>query len=326
MSNKDCPPPTIPAKIGPSKHRVQGILKNAMKQIAGLALILSALLFLPVTGAHSQTITYQPGPGSMGKKGGGAGQSYHAFKTLDHVLISLGRDTDQWNSNFTLRLTGKQATSACATVGPIDYEMTQSASVLEITIHGYSLQGQRRPKNCTPVTGVPTVNIPLNGAELKYKGVTAIRFDTGLGFETFTLDIEKEYARLHPGKNDTDQTVMEMARVSGVIDPLYRWFYPTNTIVLYAPKASKDTDIQDEIARFAQSHNLKPLSDKLPDFTPPLAGNDYYYYVDKSGKYAKVAPAQIGTITVKEKTYGLHDDVWKDKTLAVYARTPRMYE
>ncbi|MCB9989486.1 MAG: hypothetical protein H6868_09190 [Rhodospirillales bacterium] len=252
--------------------------------------------------------------------------------TPNRLQIALLHNDGGEPGQFILKLAALNAMNGCPKIGPISYTSEFKDIFLDIKIGDYQVDMADLPAaphyGCNQEQSQPTASIVLSRDMLKENNTKTIRFDSGYSIEYYDVLLTDDAITLRRAdKEYLLPSRIEEARVPAKKEPLSLWFYPENTVILYAPKAGKDQDISAQVEKLALSRGLVPLSSVMPDFTSPLIQSNYAYYVDKSGRFSKNKDGGLlGKIEMPVEIYGLEQNYIKMKDLEIFARRPGLYE
>lgn len=145
----------------------------------------------------------------------------------------------------------------------------------------------------------------------KIKAIGIKNVKTG-DFGDFDIDINKERF-IFKGKSPHGESWQTL------------WFFPKNTVILSAPKASAGIDVKEQIKTFAAARGLVPMENVLDGYKLPVTAHNYMYFNDPRGVYAnKLNEEQndlvAGTITATKTYYGPNGPQEEPYTLELHAR------
>lgn len=284
-----------------------------------LSLIKTAVFFLLV-------LILPYGPNAQARAAEAYGKLYYK-KNPAAIMLSLARAPGLEAGQFILRLEAKDGISGCAKLSPLSYEVSFSGIYMDVTISDYTVDmrnpGKTTLYGCAFAPQTPAADIPLNISDIKDKGTKRIRFHADGLLEYYDIKYTDSHITLalSPDGPPGPKRYRPLA-ANGIKDPLTFWFYPQNTLVLYAPAARKDENMGAAIEAFARTKGLTPLQEIYSDFSPPLAPPAFYYYVDSTGFFNGLVIGEsgsaVGTLNINRKT---GPDV-----LYLFARRPGRYE
>jgi hypothetical protein len=167
-----------------------------------------------------------------------------------------------------------------------------------------------------------TADAVLDRDQLLADGVKQITFRSQQATDTYTLEINHDEIALRPKSSN----VFKPQAVTDHTDSLTYWFYPENTVVLYAPNAPKGADIGTQISQLAAQNGFKDVSLEMKDFSLPSQNGRTFYFIDHEGAHIKAlqdhSDVLFGSVAAPETFYGVNGAYQKDTQIAVYARLP----
>lgn len=283
-------------------------------------LTMAALLFLPASQALAQKVSDS------------ATVKFDQKMGLLNLGISLLRDPVLPADNFILRLSPlDRSISGCPGIMNLKHSSVQRGRLLEIRIEEVTVDLKGWPKlDCAGKAQTPKADVVLNRKDMKEKGINAVAVASGMFSDQFKVTLTDQKIEMEPQCAPACIGTAKAQNVHGVRNAMQLWFYPENTVLLYAPGAGSVEGMDAYIREMALQKGLAPLEDQYPGFKSPLVRNNVFYYVDKSGTYARdtriAGGVPVGTARVARTVFGLRGDETGFENVDVYARSPGMYE
>jgi len=250
------------------------------------------------------------------------------------VEITLGRLPGMTEGQFAILMSASAAMTGCAKFSDLPYEVRFKDIFMDVIVGNYTIDYRRAPNtthNCGKSYKMPTAEIVVSRDDMVTHNVKKIRFQSVPYINTYEVEMDSDYIKLIPGENLGPDTY-QAKTVNTNLNPLLLWFYPDNTVMLYAPQASAADKkiVRQKIDAFAQSRGLEPLNVSLPAFKSPLPVDNMYYYVDKRNVIAQAQGIEngipFGNIAMEKSIYGLQGDQIVQSALTIYAKKPGTYE
>lgn len=251
------------------------------------------------------------------------------------VAVSLTGGAGLGPGQFVLHLSLPDALNGCPKVSDFSHEARFHDIYLDVEIKDYAIDMRNLTSaphyDCDQRQRYPTADIILDTNDLARRGIRQIRLRRGYFTDYFDIEMNDRYVRLQPSDTEIpDYMRYRQQKIYNVKNTLNRWFYPDNTVILYVPDADDDQYIKTSLDTLARQHGMEPLENIYKGFTSPLVLPHFYYYVDKTKTLTKgnTIPdgVAIGTVMADKKTYGLYGDDIIQEDLAVFAKTPGIYE
>ena len=251
------------------------------------------------------------------------------------VFVSLMRMPGMPNNMVTLRLGLEHQMSGCPKLSPLASEVQVFPGEMEVLVADYRLDMRDLPQNphyeCAQGQQTPSADIVLSRDDLIANDTKMLRLRFDRKTDIYDVVVTPQSILLMPASNALGQsTYFKPLNVARVENPLKFWFYPENTMILYAPDVDAKTDVSLQIREMAAAQGLEPLETVYPGFRSPVKDPNYFYYVDSKGKYAstvKESPGYVvGQIGVEKSVYGLVADEKIVQNIDVYAKRPGTYD
>jgi hypothetical protein len=249
-----------------------------------------------------------------------AGEMPQSLLPTGEQFVYFVRTPDEKSNEAILRLVTPVSVSGCMNMIPPTVAMRQGAGMLAFKIQSGDVALDKSVRyahyQCHQGSNVAFADIKLNRDELMRKKIKALTFQSeGGGMDTYNIEWSGDKLTLLP----KTAFAFKPFEGSGRADPLSHYFYPDNAIVLYAPAAAKDADLEGPIENLAMSKGLTRAS---------VPGADYFIDQQKilSGSLAFGSSAYVGTINAREKFQGPNGPYDQEKPLDIYARRPGMLD
>lgn len=260
---------------------------------------------------------------------------YWTGKPSDNV-IALIRKPELTEDQFILRITDPHPITGCADISNYGYTTQYRDIYLDIRLGNLTVDMRNQPQyahfQCNQQMKVPVADIVMNRQDLVKNETQQIRLHNGNDTNYYNISLHDDKVLILPDAADVSVTRrFKPHAMPGKKTSLVYWFYPLGTLVLWVPGAENTPEMLEKLRAFAADHGLVPLESVFPDFESPLSSSKYHYFVDPTGSLANSDPdlvngKQIGTVGITKRIYGLYKDEYEPEQMAVYAKTPGMYE
>ncbi len=224
-------------------------------------------------------------------------------------------------SEFTMRFSSHGVVSGCNEMYNSYLEKKEVSKTIKISI----IDSEIDLKNYEPRYGNYDCEINYNRSyfdvildrdELiknKTKHVE-IESDAYGKFAKFNINVSKE--KIEVFVKNIDSTFMKTL-----------WFFPANSIVIYAPKAKLGEDVKKEIKEFAKNEGLIAMEDYYKYFELPYDAYNYAIFVDPEEKFAPKInnigeSIKIGETTIYKTMYDANGLKKEPYSLELYATLP----
>lgn len=266
------------------------------------------------------------------EKYGRAHNNVHTTLQPTSIQISLARLPGMGPDEFAIRLTSPDTVVGCFAISDLYYAGFFKEIYADIYLNGYEMDLRGQPNaphyNCDLGYKNATAWVKMNRNDLIANGIKQYRIWNGPFANYYTIDMAKNKITLRASQQMGP--VKFTPHSTGTYDPLTFWFYPQNTVLLYAPQARPDDDFEDKIRAFAEEKGMVPLDAVYPEFNSPLATGGFYYYVDRQNVIASTpgieSGLRLGAITIQKTVYGLKGDETAAQEMKIFARSPGMYQ
>ncbi len=232
-----------------------------------------------------------------------------------------------FGSQVGLKLKATGQISGCSEMEMLQYTTTINGIIMDIKVLGYhdpAVDPYFNPDACNLQPQRVETDIPLTRESLA--GIQIIRLQSGFVMDTYRVVLGQDDLRLLPEKKKMFKPLVD----AKVPDPLWRQFYPDNTVVLFSNAASGKGPSRKEIEALAASRGLKPMEEVFTSFTPPTTKRGIYYFVDGGdGVVSRLygdRPVAIGRAVAYKKVRTQDGLVKRPGYVDVYARLPQGYE
>lgn len=145
--------------------------------------------------------------------------------------------------------------------------------------------------------------------------------------ETISIQSEK-YGSYADSDLDITKDRLRLTTHSNWTKSIYTyWFYPENTVILYAPHARQGEDIRGKLRTLGLSQGLIPLEESLKGFEIPVSIKTAYYFTDPGAKVTSLLQdgaesTTFGELTLNQVMYGPDGAYDSPYTIDVLARYP----
>lgn len=248
------------------------------------------------------------------------------------------RSVDGRPGDMVMRITSPGAITGCVEIKQPTYTINYAGNVMNINMKeakiGIDKSVRYAHYQCNTKRQMPFIDIPMNRDDLMEKGIQKIVLQTSsIGrFADIKIDVAKE-------KMDIMTTAPDLRKFgipfAGQTSGGTFWFYPENTVALYAPGLKIDQRVMDALSNFATSKNMQPLENVLPGYTSKeLKERSMYeeelFFVDSRGVLADSLNSEtgkkIGTVTIADQYQGAQGPYERQRNVEVYARLPGKYD
>lgn len=221
---------------------------------------------------------------------------------LGAVLI---QDLSEREGDFIMRLYNPGEVTGCTDISYSRGKGKNLGNTLKVDVRASRLiirkiQPRYSPYDCELQRHSAFADVRLNRDRLMRSGVKKLSIEImkqgkydAIKFETVDMKVTKEKIEIYDGPN-----IVSM------------WFYPKNTVALYAKDAPDGLKgVTDSLREFGRSHGLKPLEEVLAGYEQPYSADDYMLFVDEKNyvreKLKTVLDMEmVGTITGKRSIRG----------------------
>lgn len=295
---------------------------------ASLLILAGSVLFNQVQAQFGPQL--MTGTSGFNEKGEEYSDKYYKIKPLNGEMALL-RDPLLEDGQFILNITVGDPMTGCFELSDIGYEAEFVADRLKITTGEMEIDIRNAPQNphfeCNQSLQQPSVNIILSRDVLKENNTKVMEITDSVNRNFYAITLTDEFIRLLPDASDVSPgAFFKPQKITGRTHSLTYWFYPENTLLLYAPTASNPDSVKENIDKWAAIHNLRELSSLFPSFVAPVTNPQYFYFVDEVGYMAArdglQRGIQIGEIPVKQDVYTLESDESTHVTVPLFARKP----
>lgn len=242
--------------------------------------------------------------------------------------IRITRAPTHADGDFTIRLTSPSMVTGCVEISAPTIDIIDAGAVLYMTLEEGSVGTKEKKRygqfDCDKSAAPSYAEITLNKNTLKENG-------------TYKIDIKsKEAGRLFDIKVETDENSVTLhTELKTPVTPpnvekkkiLKHWFYPDNTIIVFAHGMDRDPDIRRKAANIAASRGLTPLDTFLDGFSSPTK---QLFFVDSKNVLNETLgmdnTVTIGNITASETYMGAGGAYQKEKQQAVFAKRPSIHD
>ncbi len=226
------------------------------------------------------------------------------------------------DNQFGIQMAIPDMISGCYSLTPLEYEAKfVDPHFLDIKVKRYrrvAPEGSAATEKCSMQNKMSTALMVLDKKDLQSRGTQEIRFSTAAGADTYKIILDDAHIELIP----ESMIVFRAANPAGPLkDRILHSFASDKMIVLQVPMAQPGEDISEAVGNFARTRALKPASD-----IGGGKGEDTYYFLDESGRFAKEIGAdgyaEIGTITVQRPSDGPEGRTTTPVELTVFVTRP----
>lgn len=302
-----------------------------INMIAACAVLGTAGLLLP-SPATAQPVMME------GEDEEGAEFSENYYMTLPaEIGIVLLRQHELPRGEFVIRLSATSGMMDCAKRSALNIETSYDGPYMDIKVRDFRVDAREKPRNpmdCSRATQIPSGDVLLNKNTLEAQNIRYVRFHYGPLIDTYRLQMDQHSVTLEPmkrpGKSHMDANRYQGFNAYGISTPLQLWFYPQDTIILYAPRTPEGVDMEAEITRLATGRGLLPLESRIGDYRVAQTTPPQYYFVDPQNMYLKELAEQdsapFAPLSVTREVYGLYGDELVREDVQVYMKKPELYE
>ena len=238
--------------------------------------------------------------------------------------IDILRPVNGSPGDFIIRLDSPAAMTGCFSTNPADIEMIDAGAVMFVKLEEGDIE-INKPTNynqfgCEMNSGTQHIDLKLNKNDLEQSGTNKIAISNKNVGKLFDIELD-----IQDNKIIFDSELKSGARVSRekAEQTFTHWFYPVNTILVFANGMQKDPEIRKQAKIAAASRGFTELDIMLKGFESP---DDYLYFVDTKNILGDTlddrTPIVIGTITTSETYQGADGPYEKRSKQSVFARRP----
>jgi hypothetical protein len=250
------------------------------------------------------------------------------FTAVNGFTLHFVRDLNVGADEAVLRISQPVSVNGCVDITMEPPVVEQRGAAISITVKQPKIVLNKKPQYSThgcrmKMTGA-NADVKLNRADIMENGVKQIAFKVSGAPDTYMVDVTHNRLTLIPKTSYMFKPNIGM----GMPDPMTYWFYPVNTIVLIAPRATQD--VTEEITKLAHRNQMVGLEDTLIGFEQPPARENKLYFVDQTGKTAKqidtegtVFLGQVPQLTAYRGAQGTYE---KETGIDVLAHRPGTLE
>lgn len=223
-------------------------------------------------------------------------------------------------ADFKIRLFSFGDVTGCAEMSKPEVDITKRGEQIKVKAIDSELFLKDNPRyseyDCPTSMNRAFFDVPLNRDEMIKGGVKKI----GLESETYgvfeTAKVDINHARL----------ILSVKSQYGE-NVLTYWFYPENTVILYAPHAKLTDEHKNLIKEYGIAQGLIPMEKELKGFEQSELLHNMYYFIDPTGKITgqlnkDIDDVQVGTISPTQKIFTANGPVDQPYDLGVFARYP----
>lgn len=153
--------------------------------------------------------------------------------------------------------------------------------------------------DCTKSHNISYVDIDFDRDDLIKKGTNKLELKSVKygNFGEHELDVNK------------DRLIFKVKTSEGEYWPTF-WFFPSNSITLYATGAKQGENVTELIREFGISHGLIPMEDVLDGYNLPHTALSHVFFADPTGKFINRLnednqSAFVGKIKPTRTVYGV---------------------
>ena len=240
----------------------------------------------------------------------------------DNGAIEIYNTPSDDENKFTISLLSAEDSTECQNIMTpvvLDDEMEDESDADEDwgdeeddveELHRYSLY------DCEIKNISPRVDTVLDRDEMIKNGVNQIIFHNKIygDFSEFDLKIDQNKIIL---KNKEDRAYLY----------LEYWFFPANTVMLFAPNAKRSANVMDEIRKYGESKGLITLDKTLNGYIPSNKIEQYMLFTDPKHIVTRQIKTmgntiELGNTTAERILYNAQGKTQEQYTLPIYAKFP----
>lgn len=194
----------------------------------------------------------------------------------DSAKVSLQRQIDDPGAKAILVVRAGAAEKNCADVRSLATKIALVGKTLTVQLIGF--KNDSRTAGTTNLCAV--ARIGMDAERLETAKVNKVEFVLNGQSNVYEFQLSPTALRMVP--TSTAKTILPDESYDNVLDPLYFWRMPSNTVALFTQNV-KDPNIQMEIEQFAQQKGMTKMSEAIPNFVPRYKEKDRFLFVDNEG-------------------------------------------
>ncbi|MDH5723671.1 MAG: hypothetical protein OEY94_10175 [Alphaproteobacteria bacterium] len=283
---------------------------------------LSFLALLIFSYTNVNTVSYSYAAGQYDDKDDDERKNKDALSGIfprDEYRVELLQDLSQKKEgNFILRIINPGELTGCADLTSSHGKGKTLSDLLKVDVRDSRVivrkkQPRYSPYDCELKRHSAFVDVQLNRDSLIQAGVKKLSIESQKfgKYQTVDMKITKEKIEIY----DTDE-IYSM------------WFYPSNSVILYAQDAPDGLKtVPDSIREFGIQNGLKPMEDVLEGYEPSPYADDFVLFVDDKNfvrnKLKTILDTEmIGTVTGKRQVHGPYGIEDEHFNIHISARIP----
>ena len=238
--------------------------------------------------------------------------------------ISVIRPETPDDGDFTIRLTSPAAMTGCFKANAANVEMIDAGAVVFVKLEEGDIEIDRKTTydqfGCDMSSGAQYTDLTFNKNTLEQNGTNKIAISSKSIGKLFDIDVVTY----------DNKIILDSELKTGVRLPQHEkektithWFYPVNTVLVFANSLNKNPEMKKQINAVAASRGLTPLDMMLDGFKSP---DKYLYFVDTKNVLGDTLNNKdtivIGNITTSETYQGANGPYQKRAKQAVFVRRP----
>ena len=250
-----------------------------------------------------------------------------------YFVRPAGKSSNAPEHQAILRMTAPVEINGCMIITPPEYEGNVRGTTLYIELEKFMVDIDTSARyahyECDPTPRPVSVDITLDARQLMQDGVKEINFRGTAISDTYTVEASAEKITLLPKSS----LIFQPFDLPNRYDPLTHWFYPKNTLILFAPGAESGDGLRQKIIALAATAGMQPLETVLDGFISPLKNPDFVYVVDQSGQIPEElarSPEEsstvFGQITAERDILTPEGPRTHEQPLSVHAKIPGLLE
>ncbi|NCT40374.1 MAG: hypothetical protein GW778_01765 [Alphaproteobacteria bacterium] len=241
--------------------------------------------------------------------------------------INVVRPTDTANAkdgDFSIRLTSPGAMTGCYKINPANIEIVDAGAVIFVKLEEGDVELEKTTNygqfGCEMTSGSQYIDIPFNKDKLAQNNTDKITISSKTIGKLFDIKVETSEHKVTLETELKTGVRLPDSKKKKIID---HWFYPDNTIIVFANNMDKNPDILKQVKVVAGNRGLTPMNIELKGFEP---SDEKLFFIDTknifSDAFDEKSTISIGHVTTSEEYHGANGPYIKKSKQAVFARKP----
>lgn len=243
-----------------------------------------------------------------------------------HYGLLFLREDNEARREFTMRIMSLGAITGCLDMTPPKLIVEGTGPIMWIKLEESRIGIDKSSQTCSGENKYAYADLKLDADKLTEDGTKKIVIKSKVvgRFSDIDLDIQDESVTVTAKMPDLTPLGIPF---KGASDVFTYWFYPENTVILYAPSANSEESIPNAITQLAHANKLIPLQSLYKDFIKPRHVSNQYYFIDPAGTLLAQLKTQddrvsIGAIETPEVFFGPEGPYNKPVKKTVFAKRP----